>query len=750
LKIVAIGGGPAGLYFAILVKKLDPRHEVTVVERNRPDDTFGWGVVFSDETLSNFAEADPESHAAIVASFACWSDIDVFFDGERVRSTGHGFCGIGRRRFLNILQERAAALGVRLVYETEVDGLGPWADADLVVAADGANSRLRERHAEHFRPSVDGRRCKFSWLGTDRPLSAFTFVFKPTPHGLFQVHAYPFDERTSTFIVECREEVWKAAALDRADEAQTLAFLGGVFADELQGHRLLANRSVWRSFATVRNERWHHGNLVLVGDAAHTAHFSIGSGTKMAMEDAIALAQAFRDHPVAPLSCVLQAYEDARKPEVARLQAAAQTSLEWFENSARYLRLDPLTFAFSLMTRSKRITYDNLALRDPGLVAAVRERFAGESAAALGEPASAPEAPPIFQPIRLRDLRLPNRIVVSPMCQYSCDDGTVGDWHLVHLGSRALGGAALVFGEATHVSREGRISPFCAGMYKPEHVAAWKRVVDFVHGHTPARIGLQLAHSGRKGSTSRPWEGDEPLREGGWEVMAPSAIPYDTGWPTPRAMTRADMERVTGEFVRAAEMAEAAGFDMLELHMAHGYLMATFISPLANRRTDEYGGPIENRLRFPLETFDAVRAVWPASKPISVRISATDWKEGGLDSADRVAIGRMLKGHGCDALDVSGGGAVPDQRPVYGRMFQVPFSEEIRLEAGIRTMAVGNVQDADQANTILAAGRADLVVMARPHLFDPYLTLHAAARYGFDAQPWPSQYLPARPTKRKG
>ncbi len=748
MKIVSIGGGPAGLYFAILVKKLDPRHDVTVVERNRADDTFGWGVVFSDETLSNFAEADPETHAEMARSFAYWTDIDVFFKGERVRSTGHGFCGISRRRFLNILQARAAALGVRLAFETEVDELGPWRDADLLLAADGANSSLRERHAAHFQPEVDWRRCKFSWLGTDLRYEAFTFIFKETEAGLFQVHAYPFDERTSTFIVECREEVWRKAGLDRADEATTIAYLSRVFADDLRGHRLLANRSIWRSFPTVRNARWHHGNVVLVGDAAHTAHFSIGSGTKMAMEDAIALAQALREHIGRPLPEVLQAYEDARKPEVGRLQTAAQTSLEWFENSARYLRLDPLTFAFSLLTRSKRITYDNLARRDPALVSAATEQFA--RANPHRESDESPQAPPIFQPFRLRGLRLANRIVVSPMCQYSCEDGTVDDWHLVHLGTRAIGGAGLVFGEATHVSREGRITPYCAGIYKPEHVLAWKRIADFVHRHSGARIGLQLAHAGRKGSCRRPWEGDDPLPEGGWEVLGPSPLPYDDGWPVPRAMTRADMDRVREEFARAARMAEEAGFDMLELHMAHGYLLATFISPLTNRRQDEYGGAIENRLRYPLEVFEAVRAAWPEEKPISVRISGTDWKEDGLSSADRIALGRLFKDHGCDAIDVSGGQTVPDQQPVYGRMFQVPFSEEIRLEAGIPTLTVGNVQDADQANTIVAAGRADLVVMARPHLVDPYLTLRAATRYGYDAQAWPSQYLPARPGRKKG
>jgi anthraniloyl-CoA monooxygenase len=732
------------------MKTLDPACRITILERNAPGETFGWGVVFSEETLGNFAIADPESHRAITESFVAWSEIEVLFKGERVRSSGHAFCGLARKRLLQILEERAASLGVEIRHSTEVD---PDAlDAcDLVVAADGVSSRLRARYAEHFRPSVDWRRCKFSWLGTDRRLEAFTFIFKESEHGLFQVHAYPFDETTSTFIVECREEVWKAAGLDRADDAESVAYLGRLFAEELRGHRLLTNKSVWRTFPTVRNARWFHDNVVLLGDAAHTAHFSIGSGTKLAMEDAIALADAFRQHRAGPLSRVLAEYEASRKAEVGRLQTAAETSLEWFENSARYLHLDPLTFTFSLMTRSKRITYDNLRRRDPALVDHVTARFAGETGRTTGSFVSAGSdpAPPAFQPFALRGLTLANRIVVSPMCQYSCDDGTISDWHLVHLGSRAIGGAGLVFAEATHVAADARISPGCAGMYKPEHVAAWKRVVDFVHRHSGAKIGLQLAHAGRKGSSTRPWEGDTPLHEGSWPLLAASAIPFDEGWPTPRSMDRGDMDRVRFQFVRAALMAHSAGFDMLELHMAHGYLLASFISPLTNLREDEYGGSVENRMRLPLGVFDAVRAAWPAEKPISVRISATDWAEGGTSSADRVAIGRLLKARGCDIVDVSAGSTVPYQRPVYGRMFQVPFSEEIRLEAGIPTMTVGNVQDADQANTILAAGRADLVVLARGHLADPYFTLHAAAAYAVDV-PWPVQYLAARPASRKG
>ena len=753
MKIVSVGGGPAGLYFAILMKRLDASHEVAVIERNRPDDTFGWGVVFSDETLGLFEQADPESHRAILERFSYWEEIDVFVRGERLRSTGHGFCGVSRRAFLNILQQRCEALGVRLSYETEVAELAAFGDADLILAADGANSRVRESLAHHLRPSIEWGRCRFCWLGADFRLPAFTFIFKENDHGLFQVHAYPFDRDRSTFIVECREEVWKRAALDRADEAATIEYVQELFGEELGGGRLLSNRSIWRAFPTIRNERWHHGNVVLMGDAAHTAHFSIGSGTKLAMEDAIALAEAFRVHGSADVARVLQAYQEARGPEVARLQAAARVSREWFENSSRYLRLPPLPFVFSLLTRSMRITHDNLKRRDPELVERVARYFADSNphraacvpvppAGAAGEPERVERTalPPLFQPFRLRDLTLANRLVVSPMCQYACEDGTPTDWHLVHLGSRAIGGAGLVFAEATHVSPEGRISPGCAGIYKPEHVAAWKRVVDYVHRYTPARIGLQLAHAGRKGSCTRPWQGNRPLETGAWPLLAPSALPFAPGWPTPRAMERDDMAHVRAEFVRAAQMAAEAGFDMLELHMAHGYLLATFISPLTNRRSDEYGGCVENRMRLPLEVFDAVRAVWPAAKPISVRISATDWAPGGLGSDDRVALARLLKVHGCDIVDVSGGGTVPGQQPVYGRMFQVQFSDEIRLEAGIPTMTVGNIASWADVNSIIAAGRADLCVLARAHLYDPYWTRHAAYEQGYEL-PWPDQYV---------
>jgi anthraniloyl-CoA monooxygenase len=744
VKIVSVGGGPAGLYFAILMKKADPAHEITVLERNRPDDTFGFGVVFSDATLDNFREADPESHAAITQAFAHWDDIDIHYRDQVLTSTGHGFSGMSRQKLLDILQQRAKDLGVVLQFSTEVSDPAQWAGADLVLAADGVNSALRLRYADHFQPSIDWRPNRFVWLGTTFPFPAFTFLFKADAHGLWRVHAYRYDAQYSTFILEASEATWRRAGLDEATEDDTVAFVQALFARELDGHPILKNRSLWRSFPTIRNARWHHGHLVLVGDAAHTAHFSIGSGTKLAMEDAIALGRALGEHR--EVGRALAAYEAERRPQVEATQRAAQTSLEWFEQTERYHgRLEPVQFAFSLLTRSLRVSHENLKARDAKLVATVDAWFAAGAAQQSGRAVpSAPPPPPMFTPFRLRDLVLGNRVVVSPMCQYSADDGTPNDWHLVHLGSRAVGGAALVMTEMTDVSREGRISPGCTGLYKPEHVEAWKRIVDFVHGASPAKIGVQLGHAGRKASTRRLWEGaDEPLPDGNWPPIAASPIPYFPYSQVPREMNRADMDDVRRAFARAAGMAEQAGFDLLELHFAHGYLLASFISPLTNRRKDEYGGSLINRLRFPLEIFEAVRAVWPAAKPISVRLSATDWKAGGLEPAEAVQTARELKARGCDIIDVSTGNTVPDQEPVYGRLYQTPFSDRIRHEADIATMTVGALASHADANSILAAGRADLCVLARGHLWDPYWTRHAAFEQGVDL-PWPDQYLPVK------
>jgi anthraniloyl-CoA monooxygenase len=740
VRVVSIGGGPAGLFTALLLKKADPRHEVTVHERNRLEDTFGFGVVFSDATEEALAKADPEATAAMAAHSHRWDDIEIHYKGEILTSTGHRFSGLSRKQLLSLLAERCRDAGVRLCFEREVPDPESVRDADLILGADGANSAVRERYRDRFRPAVDVRPNRFVWFGTTRPFPAFTFYFKHDRHGLWRVHAYQYEPKGSTFIVEAREATWRAAGLDRADEAATIAFCESLFAEELEGHRLLSNRSIWRSFPTIRNERWSHENVVLIGDAAHTAHFSVGSGTKLAMEDARALVDALGAH--ADLPSALAAYEEARRPAVESLQRAAQASLQWFEDTERYLDLHPLQFAFTLLTRSLRVTHENLKVRDPAFVARVDRWFADEAERGIGVPRdeNAPPPPPMFTPFRLRDLVLENRVAVSPMCQYSAVDGTPNDWHLVHLGARAMGGAGLLFTEMTDVSAEARISPGCTGLYKPEHVPAWKRIVDFVHAQSGAKIAMQLGHAGRKASTRLSWEGDnEPLPAGNWPIVAPSAIPYYPKSQTPREMTRADMDEVLEDYERATRFAVEAGFDMLEIHMAHGYLLASFISPLTNRRTDAYGGSFENRMRFPLEVFDRVRGVWPDEKPMSVRISAVDWHPEGHQPENAVEVARLLKAHGCDIVDVSAGQTIPDQRPVYGRLFQTPFADRIRHEVGIATMAVGNISSYADVNTILAAGRADLCLLARAHLWDPYWTRHAAHELGHPL-PWPDPY----------
>ena len=742
MRIVCVGGGPAGLYFAIQMMRRDPSHRITVIERNRPGDTFGWGVVFSDETLRHLEGADPASKQEILDSFAHWDDIDIHFKGRVITSGGHGFCGIERRHLLDILRRRAEALGVELIFQREVDDIGEFADADLIVAADGINSRIRERHAEHFRPAIDLRSNRFVWLGTHRLFEAFTFIFVETEFGWFQAHAYRFNDTTSTFIVETTETAWRAAGLDQCDTAGTIAFCDHLFAPWLDGHRLLANMnhlrgSQWIAFPRVSNETWVMGNVVLVGDAAHSAHFSIGSGTKLALEDVIALARAFDAHG-ANVPAALAAYEAERKVDVLRIQSAARNSTEWFENVARYARLEPEQFAYSLLTRSQRISHENLRLRDRPWLEGL-ERWLADHA---GAPASGRSVPPMFLPFRLRDMRVANRVVVSPMATYSAEGGMPGDFHLVHLGGFALGGAGLVFTEMVCVTPEGRITPGCAGLWSDAQGDAWARIVDFVHDRSEAKCCLQLGHSGPKGSTQLGWqEMDAPLPDGNWELLAPSAIAWSPRNQVPRPMTRDDMDVVRDAFMAAARRGERAGFDMLELHAAHGYLLSAFISPLTNRRTDAYGGSLENRLRFPLEVFRALRVVWPAHKPMSVRISATDWVEGGITGDDAVEIARAFKDAGVDLMDVSAGQTSIRARPVYGRMFQTPFADRIRNEVGIATMAVGNITEPDHLNAIIASGRADLCALARPHLSDPRFAQRAAAAFGYSGQWWPKQYL---------
>ncbi len=738
MRIVCIGGGPAGLYFALLMKKAEPNASVTVVERNRPHDTFGWGVVFSDQTLGNLARADPQTYEAIQSSFKHWDTIDVHFKGHTVTSGGHGFAGIARRRLLNILQDRCTELGVELLFRTEVQDEALYAGADLVVASDGANSALRRRYASYFQPTIEKRRAKYVWLGTHQHFDAFTFAFEETEWGWFQAHAYQFDPDTSTFIVETPEENWYRAGLDRMSADESVAFCEQLFAPYLGGHALLNNArhvaNPWINFQHVTNACWSHNNIVLLGDAAHTAHFSIGSGTKLALEDAIALSQALQQATSIPAA--LQAYEAERKIEVIKLQNSARNSTDWFENVKRYTSLDAEQFAYSLLTRSQRVSHENLRLRDKQYLEGVETWFARRS----GMPEQ--PVPPMFTPFRLREMTLPNRVVVSPMAMYSCEDGTPDDFYLVHLGSRAHGGAGLVFTEMTCVSADARITPGCAGMYKPEHKESWRRIVNYVHSRTPAKIALQLGHAGPKGSTQLGWEdADEPLLEGNWPLIAPSAVPYGPHNQTPHPMTREDMERVLADFVHAAAWGRECDFDWLELHCAHGYLLSSFISPLTNLRDDEYGGSLENRCRYPLEIFRALREVWPAHKPMSVRISAHDWAPGGNTPDDAVQIAQFFKEAGADLIDVSSGQTTRLAKPTYGRMYQTPFADRIRNEVDIATMAVGAIFEPDHVNSIIAAGRADLCAIARPHLADPYWSLHAAAQLHYRAMPWPPQYL---------
>ena len=758
-RILCIGGGPAGLYFGLLMKRRFPALEVTVVERNRPYDTFGWGVVFSDQTLVNLRRADPETAQAMQDAFNHWDDIEVFYKGRSVRSGGHGFIGIGRKRLLNILQDRCKELGVKLVFETDVtddQALARQYDADLVIASDGLNSRIRTRYESTFQPDIDTRLCRFVWLGTKKTFDAFTFAFEQTEHGWFQAHAYKFDADTSTFIVETPEHVWKAHGIDQMSQEGGIAFCEKLFAKYLDGNALISNAkhlrgsANWIRFPRVICHTWVRWQdiagkqtpIVLMGDAAHTAHFSIGSGTKLALEDAIDLADEFTNNAGADMATVLQGYEARRSVEVLKIQNAARNSTEWFEHVDRYTGMEIEQFAYALLTRSQRISHENLRLRDAKWLEGYESWLQSRSGARSvgGKP-----TPPMLLPLKVRGCELKNRIVVSPMAQYKAQDGVVGDWHLMHLGARAVGGAALVMVEMTSPTPEGRITPGCPGLWNDSQQAALARIVDFAHQNGSAKMGLQLGHSGPKGSTQLGWEAmDEPLPTGNWPLLSASAVPYGEQNQVPKAMTRADMDALRDAFVESTRRAAAAGFDWLELHCAHGYLLSAFICPLTNQRTDEYGGSLENRCRYPLEVFTAMRAAWPADRPMSVRISAHDWAPGGNTPDDAVAIARLFKAAGCDVIDVSSGQTTRAAKPVYGRMYQTPFADRIRNEVDILTMAVGAISEADHANSIIGAGRADLCAVARPHLADPAWTLHEAARLQTRAIDWPLPYLSGR------
>lgn len=737
MKIKIVGGGPAGLYFAILMKKSNPAHEITLYERNHPSDTFGWGVVFSDQTLENLKGGDEESQQRIASNFAHWDDIDVHFRGEVITSGGHGFCGIERKHLLNILQERAQQLGITLVFDTLIADASDLGDADLIVAADGINSRMRTVYADHFQPSIQPGSNKFIWLGTKKLFSAFTFIFVETEWGWFQAHAYRFNETTSTFIVETRQETWERAGLQNADTEASIAFCEKLFAPWLEGHPLMVNSrhqrgSEWINFQLVSNKHWIKDNIVLIGDAAHTAHFSIGSGTKLALEDAIALAEACQANSDLPTA--LQTYEAERRIGALRIQAAARNSTDWFENVDRYASLPPAQFAYSMLTRSQRISHENLRLRDHSYVESIETL--------LSEQSHASKRAPMFLPYELHGMALANRVVVPPVGLYSAIDGVPNDVHLSYFSARALGGAGLLLTEMVGVTPEGRLTIGCTGLWNQAQAQAWRRITDFVHQQSPAKIGVQLGHSGPKGSTKPYWEGfTVPLDEGNWPLIAPSEVAWSPKNQTPRAMVESDFTAVRNAFAASAMLADEAGFDLIELHAGHGTLLSAFLSPLTNLRTDEFGGSIENRLRFPLQIFRTIREVWAKDRPIAVRISAVDWAAGGNTADDAVIIARAFKEAGADILDISSGETSIQSRPVYGRMFQTPFSDRIRNEVGIATIAVGNITDSDQINSIIAAGRADLCALARPHLSNPNFTLHAAAQLGFREQHWPIQFL---------
>ena len=756
MRIACIGGGPAGLYFGLLMKKLHPQHSVAVIERNKPYDTFGWGVVFSDATMDAMRVWDPTTAAEIQEAFNHWDDIEVWFKGRRMRTTGHGFVGIGRKKLLNILQKRCEALGVKLIFERDVESDLDFPDADLIIASDGFNSKIRNRYEAHFKPDLVPRPNRYIWLGTRKAYDAFTFDFRKTPHGWFQAHIYKFDADTSTFIVETTEATFKAHGLDKADQQQSIDFCEGLFSEVLDGANLMTNArhlrgSAWLNFNRLICGKWHHfngrGHVVLMGDAAHTAHFAIGSGTKLAIDDAIELARQFErlGHGVVGIPQVLDAYEAVRRVDVARIQNAARNAMEWFEVvGERYAdTLEPDQFMYSLLTRSQRISHENLRLRDKAWLEGYERWFAEQSGVRVLEGHRAP--PPMFTPFELRGVRLANRVVVSPMAVYSAQDGVANDFHLAHLGSRALGGAGLVFTEMTCVAADARITPGCLGLWNETQAASLKRIVDFIHDRSNAKAGLQLGHAGRKGATRVPWEGtDQPLEVGSWPLISASAVRYLPVNQSPRAMSEDDMTRVKAEFVLAATLGAQAGFDVLELHCAHGYLLSSFLSPLTNTRTDAYGGGIEQRARYPLEVFNAIRAVWPADRPISVRLSCHDWAEGGTTPDDATAFARLFKAAGADIIDCSSGQVWADDAPVYGRMYQTPFADKIRNEAFVPTMAVGAISEADHVNSIIAAGRADLCAIARPHLADPAWTLHEASRIGMPDVAWPKQYQSAK------
>ncbi|QIG47718.1 bifunctional salicylyl-CoA 5-hydroxylase/oxidoreductase [Nordella sp. HKS 07] len=752
MRIKVIGGGPGGLYFALLTKKAKPRWDIEVIEQNRDDDTFGFGVVFSDDTLGEFLSHDHPSYDCIRAKFAYWDDVAIHYQGHEIRCGGNGFCGLSRMTLLQLLHARCREEGVGLTFSRRIDPQEIeqlCSSADIVVAADGINSVIREHYKEHFKPQVSMKANRFCWMGSTRPMDEFNYFFKQTPHGVICAHTYQYEKGKSTWVFEMDEGCWQGHGFTETDEEGSKAKLEALYRQELGGHPLLLNRSYWRRFPRIFCENWSHKNIVLLGDAKASAHFSIGSGTKLAMECAIGLSDAVVKHGATDVKAAFTAYDAARRVPCQVVQHNADVSLAWFEHMKRSFDMEPMQFAMVVMCRAKTITYDNLLIRDPGFVAKADSEWYERYFRETGYDYRSSRPTPMFTKFRLRGMEVTNRVVMSPMAQYSADrDGNLTDWHFVHYCSHALGGMGLIFVEMTCPSPDARISLGCAGLWSDAQEAQWKRIVDFVHMSSDAKICMQLGHSGRKGSTQLGWEeADHPIEAeaDNWPVVSASAIPYfERISPVPAELDRAGMDRIKSEFVAATERAARAGFDMLELHCAHGYLFASFISPLTNKRDDDYGGSIENRLRYPLEVFSAMRAAWPEERPMSVRISASDWKEGGISEADLFVIAETFREAGCDLIDVSSGQTVPDQKPVYGRMYQVPFAEAIRNVPKMATMAVGAITEAAQINTILHTRRADLVALARPHLWNPYFAHQAQAWYGSKDQDWPKQYLPGR------
>lgn len=748
MKIGIIGAGPAGLYAALLTKRAHPAREVTVYEKNARDQTFGWGVVFSEETLRSLEQADPTSYARIQEQLVSWDAIDTIYQEQSTRCHGHRFFGIARLTLLDLLAHECTVLGVNLCFEQIVqDPQNLMQHQDLVIAADGINSPTRHRMKDQFGPHIEAGLSKYIWLGCDKVFETFTFIIRDFHGGVCSVHAYPFSPNQSTFIVECDPIAWQGAGFDQMSVEQAIAELQRLFAPELQGAKLRSKRSGWLQFRRVKTQCWHHENLVLIGDAAHTAHYSIGSGTKLAMQDAFALTQAL--DPLADttnpskIQTSLANYQAKRWVDVAKLQKSGDTSRRWFENLSRYRALDPIQFTAHLLSRSKRITRQNLKTRDPAFVDRWDRWFARQAGVQVSAESTAP--PPMFTPFTLGGITVCNRVVVSPMCQYSAIEGVPGPWHLAHLGALARGGAGLVMAEMTAVCPEGRITPNCAGLFNDTQMRAWSELLRFAKSCSSAKLGIQLGHAGRKGACNLPWQGDHSLGGQGWPLLAPSALAFDASKERPRAFDAKDIATLKANYVAAAQRADQAGFDLVEIHMAHGYLLGSCLSPLSNLRQDDYGGALLGRAKLPLEIFDAVRSVWPRQKALGVRISATDWAPGGFSKQDRIELATMLKARGCDFIDVSSGQTVAQQQPEYGRMYQTPFADELRHEVGICTIAVGAISTWDQVNTIIGTGRADLCALGRPHLLDPHFTLRAAAEQGVKLSSWPSPYLAVAP-----